>query len=105
MSAALCSICNNPMVEGQAFNGMRRSHWDCAPSAPLESLPFRRPPPERSLAPESVAVQPLAPVDRSAPLQPERGPTVTDVRLAAMNPEARQVESKRWAGRRMTMFG
>lgn len=83
MSAALCSVCNNPMVEGQAFNGMRRSHWDCAPSAPLESLPFRRSLPERSLAPESAEVQPLASVDRPAPRLPERGPTSTDVRLAS----------------------
>jgi hypothetical protein len=34
--------------------------------------------------------------NRPAPRLPERGPTGKDVSLAAQNPEARQVESRRW---------
>lgn len=33
----LCSICDDPMVEGQAFHGVRQAHWDCAQRVPAES--------------------------------------------------------------------
>lgn len=35
----LCTICNDPMVEGQAFHGIRQSHWDCAQRVPREPVP------------------------------------------------------------------
>lgn len=25
----ICPGCNKPMVEGQAFNGLLKCHWDC----------------------------------------------------------------------------
>ena len=90
----LCSICDDPMVEGQAFHGIRQAHWDCAQQVPAES------PPKHS----NVHASPEASVDlrhargeRPQPRMPERGPTTADVRIAAMDKTARQVESRQWA--------
>jgi hypothetical protein len=33
----LCSICEFPMVPGQAFNGLKKAHWTCAPGKSLDS--------------------------------------------------------------------
>lgn len=95
----LCSICDDPMVEGQAFHGIRRSHWVCAQREtpePVQTIfSVVHPAPVMSPAP---AVDPRTTcAERPAPRSPERGPTSADVRLAAMNENARQVESRPWA--------
>jgi len=89
-----CSVCNQPMVEGQAFNGLKRSHWDCSPH-PVYAEPARRPLREE---PEHVDVESSAPSvnDRPPARLSEPGPTSADVRKAAMDPEARQIETRRW---------
>lgn len=33
----LCSICDDPMIVGQAFHGISQVHWDCAQQAPAET--------------------------------------------------------------------
>lgn len=91
----LCTICDQPMVEGQAFNGLRRAHWDCAKGAPV---------PERITArsqPATIAEklsEDKAPerLPRGEPRKPEKGPTGTDVRSAASVPGSRQIESRPW---------
>lgn len=96
MATSLCTVCNNPMVEGQAFNGMRRAHWDCAEGSPLLTSLFNRRAPESQLALDKVKAGINAPIDRPAPRVPEPGPTSADVRRAGMSEAARQVESRRW---------
>lgn len=91
----LCTVCDQPMLPGQAFNGLKGSHWDCSPGTPspgpLGRLLTKAP------APVSTKQAPAAPVvDRPAPRAAERGPTAADARIAAQNPEARQVESRPW---------
>lgn len=34
----LCSVCRDPMVPGQAFNGLAKSHWACAPGKHFKSI-------------------------------------------------------------------
>ena len=96
MATSLCTVCDKPMVDGQAFNGLRRAHWDCAESSPGLTSLFGRRAPESSLAAEKVKTATTAPVDRPAPRMPETGPTSSDVRRAGMSSTARQVESRRW---------
>lgn len=40
-SQELCRVCNQPMLEGQALNGMKRTHWDCSSAMPVEN-PIRQ---------------------------------------------------------------
>lgn len=96
MDALLCTVCNNPMVEGQAFNGMRRAHWDCAEGSPFPTSLFGRQVHKSELAPEKENIGPTAPLDRPTPRMPEVGPTSADVRRAQMDATARQVESRQW---------
>lgn len=86
------------MVEGQSFHGIRQSHWDCAQRVPRDPLPARFPivHPVQEMPVSPTGVQGTTGADRPAPRSPERGPTSADVRLAAMNANARQVESRRW---------
>ena len=33
---ALCSVCDQPMITGQAFNGLTKAHWTCDPAKPAQ---------------------------------------------------------------------
>jgi hypothetical protein len=85
------------MVEGQAFNGIKKAHWDCAPGtqsraklvaqmiheAPIQTIQNENT--QRDLTPRP-------------PARPyEKGPTSADVRIAAQDPQARQTEKRKWA--------
>jgi hypothetical protein len=35
---SLCSVCDQPMMPGQAFNGLKKAHWDCAKPAVESSI-------------------------------------------------------------------
>lgn len=91
----LCSVCDQPMVEGQAFNGLRRAHWDCAKGSPAPEPIFARPQPAITVSKLSLEKAPEG-LSRGEPRKPELGPTGTDVRLAATVPGSRQIESRRW---------
>lgn len=95
----LCTICDDPMVVGQAFHGIRRSHWDCAQREPREPVQnifsIVHPGLEMSLAPAVDQIATCA--ERPAPQSSVRGPTTADIRLASMNENSRQVESRPWA--------
>ena len=89
----LCTVCDQPMLPGQAFNGLKGSHWNCAPT-----VRFERPEPFFRVidkAPAPVSEKVVSDHNRPAPRLPEKGPTSKDIRLAAQNPEARQIESRR----------
>lgn len=90
----LCSICDDPMIEGQAFHGIRQAHWDCAQQAPAET-------PARvsfvHAATEAEGAMGESRGLRPQPRMPEPGPTTADVRVASMDRNARQVESRQWA--------
>lgn len=90
----LCTVCDQPMVDGQAFNGLRQSHWDCAPGVPTPQrlFSYSRPASSDIKAEEKAPERPY----RGEPRKAEKGPTSTDVRLAATVPGSRQVESRRW---------
>lgn len=30
---SLCSVCDQPMLDGQALNGLAKTHWDCKPAS------------------------------------------------------------------------
>jgi len=89
----LCTVCDEPMVDGQAFNGLKRAHWDCAPGEPkATSILSSFVPMPSALVPPDVARK----VDRPAPRAPEKGPTSENVRLASQFEDARKVESRPW---------
>ncbi|TCV51436.1 hypothetical protein [Pseudomonas sp. 460] len=96
--APRCSICNAPMIEGQAFHGIRQSHWDCAQRVPRDPVPtcFPSVHPAQGMPVPPTIVEDAAGAVRPVPRSPERGPTSADVRMAAMSENARQVESRRW---------
>lgn len=83
----ICGVCDQPMIPGQAFNGLKGTHWSCSPGG---LTPKPRP---RLKVDEMTETKDT---NRPAPRAPERGPTANDVALAMQNPEARQIESRRW---------
>lgn len=91
----LCTVCDQPMVAGQAFNGLRQAHWVCAPGNPAPEPIYARPQPTTTAAKVSVYKAPER-LLRGEPRKPEKGPTATDVRLAATVPGSRKIESRPW---------
>lgn len=91
----LCTICDDPMLPGQAFNGLRGAHWDCAQGSPVPEPIFARPKPATTSEKLSEAKAPEG-LSRGEPRKPEKGPTGRDVHLAATVPGARQIETRRW---------
>ncbi len=81
---------NLPMLRGQAFNGLKRAHWACAPGEVRH--PLRVPP--------AISDQKVSQVIRCSTEKPSRkpmtGPTTADMRTAALDPAARQVVSRPW---------
>lgn len=92
----LCTVCDGPMLPGQAFNGLKRSHWDCSPNVTIERPESLSRVADKAPAPASASAKVLSDPNRLAPRLPEPGPTGKDVNLAAQDPEARQVETRRW---------
>jgi len=89
----LCTVCDQPMIQGQAFNGMRGAHWDCAPGVATATVVAKR------LFTESareVIQDTPATLNRPAARSSEKGPTFAQMAIAGRDVEARQVEARTW---------
>jgi len=87
----ICGVCDQPMLPGQAFNGLKGTHWGCSPGG---LTPSSRPRPK--VDESRVTKEASQDLNRPAPRAPEKGPTGNDVALAMRDPEARQIESRQW---------
>lgn len=89
----LCSVCDQPMIKGQAFNGLRKAHWDCAPGVVRASDAVTR---VLGESPREVTLKAQKVKNRPAARIAEKGPSFAQMSLARRDAEARQVESRPW---------